>query len=42
MKEAPDSIGFFRRYKNGMIYYTPSTDAHEIHGAILEKWSNMG
>src|SRR5687768_9301560 len=41
-KACPDSIGFFRRYQNGMIYYMPSTDAHEIHGAILEKWSFLG
>jgi hypothetical protein len=42
MKGCPDGIGSFRRYSNGMIYWSPSTDAHEIHGAILDKWSSLG
>src|SRR5258708_3949449 len=42
MKPAPDGTGFFRRYANGMIYWSPSTGAHEIHGAILDKWSALG
>lgn len=42
MKGTPDNIGFFRRYRNGMIYWTLATDAHEIHGAILVKWTSLG
>ena len=42
IKNAPDSIGVFRRYQGGMIYWTRSTNAHEVHGAILDKWSRLG
>ncbi len=42
LKATPNSTGFFQRYKNGMIYWSSSTDAHEIHGAILGKWSSLG
>jgi hypothetical protein len=42
MKGCPDAVGFFRRYRNGMIYFNPATNAHEIHGAILDKWSALG
>ncbi len=37
----PDGIGRFNRFQNGMIYWTPSTGAHEIHGAILDKWASF-
>lgn len=40
--QCPDGTGFFRRYKKGMIYWSPRTDAHEIHGAILDRWSELG
>src|SRR5690348_6197539 len=42
MKRCPDAVGYFRRYKNGMIYWTQTTNAHEIHGAVLAKWSSLG
>jgi len=42
MNECPNSIGFFRKYSNGMIYWNPDTDAHEIHGSILGTWSSLG
>lgn len=38
----PDRVGRFNRFQGGMIYWTPETGAHEIHGAILEKWSSLG
>ncbi len=38
----PDGVGRFNRLQNGMIYFTPSTGAHEIHGDIGQKWQNMG
>lgn len=41
-QECPDREGYFRRYANGMIYYHRKTGAHEVHGAILAKWSSMG
>ncbi|HYV95284.1 MAG TPA: hypothetical protein VE978_26145 [Chitinophagales bacterium] len=42
VRNASDNIGQFQRFQNGMIYWTPSTGAHEIHGTILEKWSDLG
>ena len=33
-----DGEGAFRHYKNGSIFWHPSTGAHEIHGAILSKY----
>jgi hypothetical protein len=42
VKPCPDGIGFFRRFGSAMIYWTPATGAHEVHGAILEKWSHLG
>jgi uncharacterized protein with LGFP repeats len=39
----PDGHGFFRHFwNNGSIYWTPETGAHEVHGAIREKWASMG
>lgn len=38
----PDGIGRFNRFQYGMIYWTPETGAHEIHGAILALWSSLG
>nr|WKN39744.1 hypothetical protein K4G66_13695 [Tunicatimonas sp. TK19036] len=38
----PDGVGRFNRFQHGMIYWTPSIGAHEIHGAILDKWSSIG
>jgi hypothetical protein len=50
----PDGVGYYQHYvgNNGApgnqawgavsIYWTPSTCAHEIHGAIRGKWSSMG
>jgi uncharacterized protein with LGFP repeats len=38
----PDRIGRYNHFQHGSIYWTPSTDAHEIHGAIREKWKSMG
>jgi uncharacterized protein with LGFP repeats len=38
----PDGIGRFNTFQGGSIYWTPGTDAHEIHGAIRDKWGSMG
>ena len=38
----PDGRGRFRDYQNGTIYWTPQTGAHEIHGDIRVKWSQLG
>ncbi|QZZ20977.1 hypothetical protein J5X98_00195 [Leptothermofonsia sichuanensis E412] len=38
----PDGVGHFRHFAGGSIYWHPTTGAHEVHGAIREKWSRMG
>jgi hypothetical protein len=38
----PDGIGRYSRFQGGMIYWTPDTDAHEVHGEILRLWSDLG
>ena len=37
----PDG-GLSQQYQGGVIYYSPATGAHEVHGAILGKWAAMG
>src|SRR5919199_153072 len=38
----PDGVGRFNHFAGGSIYWTPETGAHEVHGAIRDKWANMG
>jgi CubicO group peptidase (beta-lactamase class C family) len=38
----PDQTGHFRHYENGSIYWSPASDAHEVHGAIRDRWSALG
>lgn len=38
---APDGKGRYRFYKYGAIYWHPDTHAHEIHGAIGNKWHSL-
>lgn len=38
----PDGIGKFNHFQGGAIYWTPQTGAHEVHGAIRDKWSSLG
>lgn len=42
VKSCSDGIGYFRRYGGAMIYWTPATGAHEVHGDICRKWSQLG
>ena len=39
---APDGVGRYRHFQGGSIYWTPSTGAHEVHGAIRVKWASLG
>ena len=39
---APDGIGHYRHYRNGSIYWSPSSGAHEVHGDIRVNWSSLG
>jgi hypothetical protein len=38
----PDGQGRYNHFQGGSIYWSPSTDAHEIHGGIHEKWASLG
>ena len=38
----PDGIGRFNHFQGGSIYWTPSTGAHEVHGAIRDYWASRG
>ncbi|WP_406640251.1 AbfB domain-containing protein [Amycolatopsis sp. WGS_07] len=39
----PDGIGRYNHFANGgSIYWTPSTDAYGVWGAIRAKWAEMG
>ncbi len=38
----PDGAGHFRHFHGGSIYWTPTTGAHEVHGAIRALWSSLG
>ncbi len=42
ISSCPDSIGFYRHYAGGSIYWTPRTGAHEVHGDIRGLWASMG
>jgi hypothetical protein len=39
----PDAVGRFNHFSNaGSVYWTPSTGAWSIHGAIRDKWASLG
>jgi thermolysin len=38
----PDGIGRFNHFQGGSIYWTPATGAHEVHGAIRDRWASLG
>jgi uncharacterized protein with LGFP repeats len=38
----PDGHGRFNHFQGGSVYWTPQTDAHEVHGAIRDKWASVG
>src|SRR5205807_10494307 len=38
----PDGVGRYNHFQSGSIYWTPSTGAHEVHGAIRDRWSALG
>ena len=37
-----DGVGSWQQFQYGYIYYHPNTGAHEIHGAILDRWADEG
>lgn len=40
-KVAPDGRGHFIHCQHGSIYWSPETGAHEVHGAIRDKWGQL-
>jgi hypothetical protein len=39
----PDGVGRFNHFnKNCSIYWTPSTGAHQVGGAIKDRWAQLG
>jgi hypothetical protein len=38
----PDGVGRYNHFQGGSIYWTPSTGAHEVYGAIRDKWAELG
>jgi len=38
----PDGIGRYNVFQNGSIYWTSATGAHEVHGAIRDKYKAEG
>jgi uncharacterized protein with LGFP repeats len=39
---APDGIGRFNHFQRGSVYWSPTTGAHEVHGAIRDRWASLG
>lgn len=39
---APDGVGRIGTFTGGSIYWTPATGAHEVHGAIRDRWTSLG
>lgn len=37
-----DGTGKFNQFDGGVVYFSPSTGAFEVHGAILDRWSALG
>ncbi|NEW06895.1 hypothetical protein GK047_12870 [Paenibacillus sp. SYP-B3998] len=40
-EKTPDQIGRYNHFQGGSIYWHPSLGAHEVHGAVRDKWANM-
>lgn len=38
----PDGRGRFNHFEGGSVYWSPATDAHEVHGSIRDKWARFG
>lgn len=41
-RATPDRRGRFNYFERGSIYWTPSTGAHDVRGAILDQWASQG
>ena len=38
----PDGRGRYNHFEHGSIYWSPATGALEVHGAIRDKWAELG
>ncbi len=38
----PDGQGQYNHFQGGSIYWSPSTGAFEVHGAIRDRWASLG
>jgi hypothetical protein len=38
----PDGVGRYNDFEGGSIYWHPDVGAHEVHGAIRERWTVLG
>jgi len=38
----PDKEGRYNHFQNGSIYWHNDVGAHEVHGAIKQKWASLG
>jgi hypothetical protein len=41
-RATPDNTGRYVHFERGSIYWSYSTGAHEVHGAIRDKWASVG
>jgi uncharacterized protein with LGFP repeats len=41
-RTSSDGQGHVRTYENGAIFWSPRTGAHEVHGAIRERYEQLG
>jgi hypothetical protein len=39
---APDGVGKYNVFEHASIYWSPATDAHEVHGVIRDKYKEVG
>jgi hypothetical protein len=41
-RPTPDGAGRYNHFQNGSIYWSYASGAHEVHGAIRDKWASLG
>jgi uncharacterized protein with LGFP repeats len=38
----PDGVGRLAHFEGGSVYWSPSTGAHSVQGAIRDRWASLG
>jgi uncharacterized protein with LGFP repeats len=38
----PDRRGAYAYFQGGAVYWSPTTDAHVLRGAVLDAWARTG